>query len=155
MDDTDHRIAGLLQINGRRSSAEIAEAVGLSVSSANERVRRLSGLGIIKAWRAVLDAERVGAGLCGFVLIDMSFEGEEEAKRAIAACPEVQELHHISGAHSYLMKFRVADTGKLQAFLQERIKPLKAVERTETLIVLETVKETSEVLIAEPAGRKA
>ncbi len=153
MDQIDKKIADLLQVNGRRSSAEIAEEVGLSVSSANERVRRLSGQGIVKAWRAVLDAERVGAKLCGFVLIDMSYEGEEEAKQAIAACPEVQELHHISGAHSYLMKFRVADTGKLQRFLQDKVKPLKAVQRTETLIVLETAKETSAVVIAEPGER--
>ncbi len=148
----DRKIAGLVQRKGRSSSAEIAEAVGLSVSTANERVRRLQARGVITAWRAVLDPKRAGAGLCGFVFLDMDYDGEAEAKAALTRCPEVQELHHVSGARSYLMKLRLADTDAMQAFLQDRVKPLKAVTRTETLFVLETVKETTEVLIAEPSG---
>jgi Lrp/AsnC family leucine-responsive transcriptional regulator len=149
MDRIDKQIADIVQRDGRKSSAEIAEAVGVSVSTANERVRRLASAGVIEAWRAVLDPSRVGAGLCGFMLVDMAYKGEEEAKAALAERPEVQELHHISGAHSYLVKVRVADTNALQRFLQERVKPLKAVQRTETIFVLETVKETTEVLIAD------
>lgn len=152
MDKNDRQIAEILQQDGRRSSAEIAEAVGLSVSTANERVRRLVATGVVTAWRAVLDPVRVGAGLCGFVLVDMAYDGEEEAKLVLARCPEVQEMQHISGAHSYLLKVRVADTRAMQRFLQEVVKPLRAVQRTETAFVLETVKETTEVLVARPSA---
>jgi len=95
----------------------------------------------------VLDPQTVGAGLCSFVLIDMAYEGEDLAKYALQARPEVQELHHISGSHSYLAKIRVADTAAMQRFLQDVVKPLKAVTRTESMIVLESAKETTEVLI--------
>ncbi len=147
MDEIDRHISDLVQRNGRASSAEIAEAVGVSVSTANERVRRLAASGVIRAWRGVLDPDRVGAGLCGFMLVDVSFDGEDEVKAALSACPEVLEMHHISGAHSYLLKVRVADTHALQTFLQDKVKPLKGVQRTETILALETVKETTEVLI--------
>ncbi len=152
MDAIDRQIARIIQREGRTSSAEIAEMVGVSVSTANERVRRLASTGVIKAWRAVLDPYRVGAGLCGFMMVDMAYNGEEEAKAALAERPEVQELHHVSGPHSYLLKVRVADTSALQKFLQEHVKPLKAVQRTETIVVLETGKETTEVLIVDPRG---
>ncbi|MDJ0893908.1 MAG: Lrp/AsnC family transcriptional regulator [Alphaproteobacteria bacterium] len=147
MDEIDRHISDLVQRNGRASSAEIAGAVGVSVSTANERVRRLAASGVIRAWRGVLDPDRVGAGLCSFMLVDVSYEGEEAVKAALSACPEVQEMHHVSGAHSYLLKVRLTDTHALQAFLQDKVKPLNGVERTETILVLETIKETTEVLI--------
>ncbi len=147
MDQIDHKIADILQADSRTSSASIAEAVGVSVSTANERVRRLASNGTVIAWHAVLDPVKAGAGLCSFVLIDMAYEGEDLAKYALQARPEVQELHHISGGHSYLCKIRVADTAAMQQFLQDVVKPLKAVRRTESMIVLETAKETTQVQI--------
>lgn len=147
MDKTDRLIADLVQRDGRASSAEIAEAVGVSVSTANERVRRLSSTGAVSAWRGILDPTKAGAAFCAFILLDMSYDGEEEACRHLLDQPEVQELHHISGPHSYLMKVRVYDTAALQMFLQEVVKPLQAVNRTETILSLSTLKETTLVKI--------
>jgi Lrp/AsnC family transcriptional regulator, leucine-responsive regulatory protein len=148
MDNIDRKICELIQRDGRKSSAEIADAVGVSVSTANDRVRRLTSSGVVIAWRGVLDPVHVGMGLCGFILIDMAFEGEEAAKALLSKQPEIQELHHVSGAHSYLAKVRVADTAAMQAFLQNVVKPIPAVQRTETIFALETVKETTEMVIA-------
>ena len=148
MDDIDRRICGIIQSDGRISSTDVAEAVGVSVSTANERVRRLVESGVVREWRGVLDPARVGAGLCAFILIDMAYEGEAEAAAALEDRPEVLELHHISGAHSYLAKIRVANTGAMQSFLQDTVKPLKAVVSTESLISLSTLKETTAVLIS-------
>ncbi len=150
MDKIDREISETVQLNGRASSAELAEAVGVSVSTANERVRRLAAAGVIQAWRGVLDPVKVGAGLCGFMLLDMSYQGEAEACEVLQDRPEVQELHHISGAHSYLMKVRVRDTQAMQQFLQEVVKPLPAIQRTETIFSLSTLKETTAVKITEP-----
>ncbi|MBV9115319.1 MAG: Lrp/AsnC family transcriptional regulator [Hyphomicrobiales bacterium] len=148
MDEIDRRICELVQRNGQVSNAHIGAAVGVSVSTAHERVRKLMADKTITAWRAVLDPQRLGAGLCAFMWIDMSYEGEAEAKAKLLDCPQVQEMHHVSGAHSYLLKLRVPDMAALQHFLQERVKTLRAVRGTETIFALETVKETSEILIS-------
>jgi len=152
MDDIDRKIANIVQADGRASSAEIAAAVGVSQSTANERVRRLTSTGIIKEWRAVLDPNRVGANLCALILVDVNYEGEDETKATLVSFPEIQEIHHISGAHSYLLKIRVSDTSALQKFLHNKVKPLGAIIRTESMIVLETLKETTQVLISEAGG---
>lgn len=149
MDKIDRKIASILQKDGRTPSAEIAESVGTSVSTANERVRRLASTGKITATRAILEPASMGASLCAFILVDMDYTGESAAKAHLAQRPEVQELHHISGGHSYMVKVRVADTAAMQRFLQKELKPLKAVTHTETLIVLETAKETTELLISD------
>lgn len=148
MDDIDKKISNLIQKNGRLSSADIAAAVSVSVSTANERVRRLTSNGIVKDWRAVLNPKKVGASLCALIMIDVNYDGEAETTKALSSFKEVQEIHHISGAHSYLLKIRVADTDALQKFLSEKVKPLKGVTGTESFIVLDTVKETTEVIIS-------
>lgn len=148
MDEIDKKITRLIQKNGRLSSAEIAKAVGVSVSTANERVRKLEKNGYIKEWRAVMDPRKVGANLAALILVDMDYEGEKEATEKLATFPEIQEIHHISGARSYMIKIRVADTDALQEFLSSKVKPLGAITRTESFIVLDTVKETSEVIIS-------
>lgn len=148
MDDIDRIICETVQRDGRASSAAIAEAAGVPTSTANDRLRRLTSTGTIKGWHAVLDEDRVGAGLACFVLIDMGHAGEEEAVQAICARAEVQELHHISGARSYLAKLRVRDMAAVQRFLADVIKPLSAVQRTETIFSLKTYKETSQVLVS-------
>ncbi|MBR9653096.1 Lrp/AsnC family transcriptional regulator [Thalassovita aquimarina] len=147
IDAIDRKICALLQDNARASSTEVAQAVSLSVSAANERIRRLSSSGAIRGWHASLSPDLFGASFCAFVLIDMDFDGEAEAVAELSARQEVQELHHVSGPHSYLMKLRLADTKALQSFLTEVVKPLPAVSRTETIIALDTAKETPAIAL--------
>lgn len=149
MDKIDRKIAEIIQRDGKASSAEIAEHVGISVSAANERVRKLKSSGAIAQWRAVLDPSAFDLGLLAFLFVDMTYEGEEDACVALAGRPEVQEIHHISGPHSYLLKVRVQSAALLQRFLQTQVKPLPAVVKTETLMVLDTSKETSEINLGE------
>jgi Lrp/AsnC family leucine-responsive transcriptional regulator len=148
MDNIDRNICTIVQNDGRASSAEIAEAVGVSISTANERVRRLVSQGTIRGWRGQLNPKTVGAGLCAFILIDMAYEGETEACELLISRDEVMELHHISGAHSYMAKIRVKDAHALQYFLAKVLKPIGAIQKTETILSLEALKETGTMLIA-------
>ena len=153
MDAIDRRIAELIQSDSQRSNAEIAALVGVSVSTANERLRKLAAAGAIRAWRGVLEPERFGAGLCAFVFVDVQFQAEESLLRTLSNCRQVQELHHVTGSHSYLLKIRVADTAALQAFLHDRVKRQQGVTGTETIVVLDTAKETTEIALGTSAER--
>ena len=147
MDDYDRLICEFVQTRDRASSADIAQAVGLAVSTANDRVRRLTASGVIASWKAQLAPEKVGASLCAFMLIDMGFQGEAEAVDQLAGQAEVMELHHITGAHSYLAKIRVANTDALQDFITCVLKPLGAVTSSQSIISLKAIKESSNVKI--------
>lgn len=149
MDVIDRKICNIVQRRGRLSSTDVAQEVGVSVSTANDRLRRLSASGEIRGWHAVLEPDSLGAGMCCFVLVDMAYDGEEAACAELTRHDEVMELHHISGAHSYLMKLRVKDAAALQAFLSAHVKPLSAVTRTETMISLHAHKESPVIRIAE------
>jgi Lrp/AsnC family leucine-responsive transcriptional regulator len=155
MDATDTEILRLLQIDNRRSSNEIGKEIGLSVSAVNERVRRLNAMGVVKANRAIVDPAAAGLDLCAFMFVDIDSRGDEEGFVAgVAAAPEVQEVHHITGSHSYLLKVRTPGTSDLQKFLSSTLKLLPGVIRTESFVVLETRKETSELPIQAAKSRK-
>jgi Lrp/AsnC family leucine-responsive transcriptional regulator len=143
MDEYDTELLRILQADNLKTSAELGAAVGLSVSAVNERVRRLNASGVITANRATVAPAALGITLCAFIFVDLEARADEEAfRKAIIGVGEVQELHHITGPHNYLVKARAADAAALQALLTA-IKRLPGVERTETIVALGTHKETT------------
>ena len=146
MNEIDLKIANILQSNARTSNAEIARQVGLVPSAVLERVRKLEERGIIRGYKAQIDARSVGLGLLAFVMVRTDdLCGESEAAVELARIPEVLELHHVAGEDCFLVKVRAADTETLGQLLRDRIGAIKSVRSTRTTIVLRTAKETTEL----------
>jgi Lrp/AsnC family transcriptional regulator, leucine-responsive regulatory protein len=153
MDAVDLHILRLIQADNRRSAAELGQEVGLSVSAASDRVRRLNGSGLVRANHAVVDPKLAGLSLCAFMFVDLEPRADEHAfAQALMRLPEVQEAHHVTGPHSWLLKVRVRDASALQHLLANHLKPLPGVLRTETIIALDTAKETTELALPGPAA---
>jgi len=143
MDETDRKIAALLQEDCFMSQAEIAKAVDRVTSSVNERMRKLKEDGAVLAYRAELDPERVGFPILAFVsvLIDDAKNAAAFPKSAVKV-GEVLECHHVTGEWNFLLKVRARSTADLENILTGRIKKLRGVTRTSTAIVLVPHKET-------------
>ena len=60
----------------------------------------------------------------------------------------VLECHAVTGPWTYLLKLRVPDLPALDAFLNEGLRALPGVQRTETLLAIATVKETALLPVA-------
>lgn len=150
VDDIDRKLLRILQADGRTPYAELGRAVGLAVSSVNERVRKLGERGVITGVHARVTPEALRLDLLAFVFVGWSDPGVEANFLArIAEEPAVLECHHVTGAWNYLLKIRVQSTRMLEAFLGNVIKSVEGIQRTETLIVLSSPKETS-ALATEP-----
>ena len=121
----------------------MAKEIGLSVSATNERVRRLIESGSVRAIEAIVEPGSVGFGVTAFIFVDLDYAyAEEEFVSQIMGFPQVLELHHVTGKHSYLLKVRERTNDELNAFMVNSLKKLNAVRATETLIALQTAKET-------------
>ncbi len=152
LDAIDRTLVTLLQADGRTPHAELGKAVGLAVSSVNERVRKLVERGVITGTHAHVAPEALGLELLAFVFVGWSNPGvEPRFLTRVADEPAVLECHHVTGAWNYLMKVRVRNTRMLEAFLGNVVKGVEGIERTETLIVLSSPKETT-ALDPEPPG---
>lgn len=154
MDLIDRQIVALLQRDCRLSYADLGGRVGLSVSAVNERLKKLAARGVLRAFVAVVDAQAVGFGLCAFVQVLVDRPEQEGAFVArMTQTPEVQECHHVTGDYSYLLKIRARDTSHLETLLGDRVKSLPGVVRTQTIVVLSTPKESTEVPVTSPDAR--
>lgn len=143
MDEVDRKILVLLQRDGRRSSADLAKEIGLSVSATNERVRKLIDNGTVRSVQAIIDPDSVGFHVTAFIFVDLDYaHSEEEFVTRMQQLSQVQELHHVTGSHSYLLKIREETNTQLNKFMTEEVKTIAGVRATETLIALETRKET-------------
>jgi len=155
IDDTDRRILGLLQQDDRQSLAALGRQVGLAASSVNDRIRRLVTRGAIGGFHAHVVPEAVGLELLAFIFVGWSDPvAEAPFLKQISAASAVQECHHVTGEWNYLLKVRLANTRELEAFLNNVIKSVRGVQRTETLIVLSSAKETAALPLPEPPARR-
>lgn len=147
LDEIDRKLLALLQQDDRVPIAELGKTLGVPPSTLNDRIRRLIKLGIIKGFHAHLDPEKVGLDLLAFVFVGWSDPGTEASfLAAIAEAPEVQEAHHVTGSWNYLMKVRLRTTRDLEGFFAQVLKKVPGLQRTETLIVLSSPKETTLVV---------
>ena len=145
LDDIDFGILNALQDNCRTSLAEIGEQVGLSAPSVMQRVKKLEDSGVIRGYHAILDAKRLGMDVTAFIGVSINHpklidQFEEEIDRVEG----VLECHHVTGAYTLLLKAKTRDTSTLEALIS-RVRSLPGVERTETMIVLSTHSEDTEL----------
>ncbi|MBY0113055.1 MAG: Lrp/AsnC family transcriptional regulator [Phycisphaerales bacterium] len=143
LDDVDLHIVAALQANARTTNAELARELDMAASAVLERVRKLEARGVITAYEARVAPKSVGAMLTAFIFVraeERPFTGE--TGKALAAVPQVQEVHNLAGEDCYLVKLRVRDTDELTRVLRERFSAIPSITSTRTTIVLETVKET-------------
>jgi Lrp/AsnC family transcriptional regulator, leucine-responsive regulatory protein len=148
IDEIDAHILEFLLKNARETQAEIARAVGLAPSAVLERIRKLEARKIIRGYAADVDPVALGQGMLAFVAV-RSAEGpaDDSVAHTLAAYPEVLEVHHVAGDDCYLVKVRTRDAEQLGTLLRTRIGRIPGVRSTRTTIVLETVKETSRLLV--------
>ncbi len=136
MDEKDKLILSLLQKDGRMTASEMAEKVDLSVPAVTERIRKLTEGGVLKEFRAVLDAKKVGYDVTAYILLDMSSSNSYgDMVQYAQDNDEVLECHSITGEGSHILKVRTHDTSSLESLLRN-IQSWPGVIRTHTMIVM-------------------
>lgn len=147
LDAVDIKILNALQENGRTKRNALAEAVGLSLPSLSERLKKLEEHGIIQGYYARLDRKPFGYDLMAFILVVMdSSKNYDKLSERVVKTPEILECHSILGEGSHILKALVKDTEALEKLLSQ-IQSWPGVTKTLTSFVLSTIKETTKIKI--------
>ncbi|OEF28198.1 Lrp/AsnC family transcriptional regulator [Vibrio rumoiensis] len=144
MDRFDERILHELQSDGRLSNVELAERIGLSPSATLRRVQELERSGVIKGYRAVLDAEKLGVGFVAYVSIGLSDHSQKSQRgfeEHVALAKEVTECHNITGANEYLLRVETQDLSRYKRFHSEVLGEIPQVNSITTLVVMDSPKD--------------
>ena len=147
INEIDAKILNILQSNSRTSNAEIARQIKMAPSAVLERIRRLERKNIIKKYAAHINPDHVDRGLLAF--IEVKANGpivDQKTAKELSKIAEVQEVHIVAGQDCFLIKVRVKNTEALTQLLRTKFASIKSLRTTNTTIVLETVKESSELV---------
>lgn len=147
MNEIDAKILNILQNNSRTTNAEIARQINMAPSAVLERIRRLETKKIIERYTVRINPVDVKRGLLAFIQVKANGPVVDlKVAKEISKIPEVQEVHIVAGEDSYLVKVRVENPEALTLLLRTKFASIKSIRTTNTTIVLETVKETNELI---------
>ena len=153
LDEKDAAILTLIQRDCKLTAREIATRIDSPITTIFAKIKRMEDLGIIKAYKAILDSTKLDRGATAFILASVSYEtkndGTQVSQRSmakeIARFPEVQEVHIITGDWDLLMKVKGKDVDAVGKFVIDRLRMVRGIEKTLTCMVFETCKETTEI----------
>ena len=120
-DSTDLRLLDLLQADASLSNQDLAAAAHTSPATALRRVRRLVDAGVIERRVALLNPDRLGAGLSAIVEVSLDRQGAEHLdafEQRAAADAEVQQLWRVSPGPDFVLVVHCADMAGYQALVQ-------------------------------------
>ena len=146
LDAIDRAILAELQRAGRLSNLELAQRVHLSPSACLRRVKALEDSGVIAQYVALINPRAVGKHGVSFTIINlesMNTPQLEAFEQAVRDQPEVLDCFYVAGSNDYLIRFTYRDAEDLERFHSEVLMRLPNVARTNSLLVLRTVKKTT------------
>lgn len=140
LDPVDRAIILALQTDGRMSYASLADKIGLSQPAARQRVNKLIEVGIMEVV-ALTDPLKLGFNVHADLGIKVSGDPRPVVE-ALQSLPEVVYLRYTAGRFEIMAEVLFETSGELHAFVNGRLREIPGVDRVESMILLERVKET-------------
>ncbi|MGI9169272.1 MAG: Lrp/AsnC family transcriptional regulator [Caulobacteraceae bacterium] len=146
-DAIDLRILAVLQQDAALAVGEVAERVHLSQNACWRRIKRLEADGLILRRVALLDAQRLGAGVTVFVTIRAAEHSQAwlaEFTAVVRRIPQIVEFYRMSGEADYLLKIKVADIAAYDGVYQRLIRGVRLSDVT-SAFAMEELKHTTAI----------
>jgi DNA-binding Lrp family transcriptional regulator len=150
LDAIDWKILRELQQDGRMTNVELSRRVGISAPPCLRRVKRLEETGIIRSYRAQLNAPALGMDVVAFCLIGLTHQSDAELKAFAERTrnwPIVREAWMVSGESDFLLHCVASDLGTFQSFVIEQLTSSPNVDTVRTALTIRQVKDEGLVAI--------
>jgi Lrp/AsnC family transcriptional regulator, leucine-responsive regulatory protein len=146
LDAIDRLILEQLQSNGKLSNVELAQRVHLSPSACLRRVKQLEDEGVIAQYVALLNPKAIGQHGTSFTIINLENMSNGllgAFEQAVRDEPQILDCFYVAGSNDYLIRFAYRDAEDLERFHTEVLMRLPGVARSNSMLVLRTVKKTT------------
>ncbi len=150
LDAIDRNILSELQVNGRLSNVELAQRVNLSPSACLRRVKSLEDSGVIAQYVALVNPRAMGKHGSGYSILNLESMNSPlltAFEQAVKNEPEILDCLYVAGSNDYLIRFAYRDAEDLERFHTQVLMRLPGVARSNTLLVLRTVKKTTALAV--------
>ncbi|MEM4662667.1 MAG: Lrp/AsnC family transcriptional regulator [Candidatus Diapherotrites archaeon] len=147
MDHLDEKILDALRENSALSKRKIAKSTGLPLTTVFHRIKKMEKEGIIKKYTIEVDPEKLGLGICAYILVSIqqsSPDGQKYSQKEIATYikkmfANVESVAIVTGDIDMIIKARFKSIKELNSFLTAKLRNVDGVARTVTSVVLEEV----------------
>jgi len=146
LDAIDRAILRVLQTEGKLSNVDLAARVHLSPSACLRRVKALEDGGVIAQYVALVNPKAVGQAGTSFTIVNLeklTQKAMASFEQAVRDVPEVLDCFYVAGTNDYLLRFTYSDAADLERFHLDVLERLPGVVRSNSMLVLRTVKKTT------------
>jgi len=139
LDEIDQRIIELLREDGRMPYRALAQAVGLTETTARARVRRLEETNTMKVV-AVTDFEAVGYEMLLAVGVQVENRSPVDVAEELATFPEVFSVNVVIGTHDVEILVVAEDQAALADLISNRLASVPGVRRLTPALAVDVLK---------------
>lgn len=153
LDEKDQKILYMLLEDAKVSAKDISQKIDSPITTVYSRIKRLEDIGVIKGYKPILDANKLGRPTTAFIFASFTYRppgaekdlDQREIAKKVARFPEVQEIHIITGDWDFLIKVREKDVASVGKFVVDRLRTVQGISKTLTCMVFDSVKETTDI----------
>ena len=146
MDELDHKIIALLQMDGRASNAKIAREVGVSEGTVRRRLCRLTKDDVVHIV-AVPNLEKLGYATTALVGLQTGPGMSDTVAESLASLPESHYVAVTTGSYDVFVWAGLESAESLGNFLRTKVGVIEGVQRTETFVNLSLKKRTAGLVL--------
>lgn len=150
LDEADRRLLRAVQRDASASQAALAEEAGVSPSLVSRRLSRLKEAGALSAVVGLVDPKSVGLSCAAIIRIrlrDHSAANVRSFRDLVTRMREVTLCVMLTGEADYLVKIVARDLPHFQEIVQQKMLRCAAIAHVESSIILEHLKDTTELPI--------
>lgn len=143
MDSFDAKLLNLIQRNNRLTTEQLSDAVGLSPTACQRRLKRFRDNGTIASDIAVISPEAVGRRMTMIVQISLEREQPEHLdlfKRTMLAIPEVMQCYYVTGSADFILILTAKDMKDYEEFTRRFFFNNPNIQQFITSVVIDHVK---------------
>ena len=145
MNAIDLQIIRALEGDSRTSLRKLAQRIGLSQIVVRNHVKNLERERIILGYAPVIDATKMGYSLTAIIMIQIEGDNMAEVENEIAKEDNVLSVYEITGEFDVIAFAKFRDNAGLNFFLKKLLTN-RFIKRASTLVVFNSVKESSKLI---------
>ncbi|MHA1727944.1 MAG: Lrp/AsnC family transcriptional regulator [Promethearchaeota archaeon] len=145
VDNVDREILEILKKDCTKSYRTIATELNRATGTISKRIKDMEELGIINNFSVNLDYEKLGYDIMAIMELTISQGKLIEVEKQIAEKPNVFGVYDLTGTYDALIFLRTKTRNELNKIIKEILRN-KYIERTNTHIVLNIIKEDSNLI---------
>ncbi|WP_048150160.1 Lrp/AsnC family transcriptional regulator [Palaeococcus ferrophilus] len=144
LDRVDQKLLDELKENARENIASLSKKLGVPRTTVHYRIKKLLEEGIIEKFTIKPNYKKLNLGTTAFILArydPSSGLTQKEVANRVAQVEGVYEVHIIAGEWDLLIKVRAHSAEDVGKIVVDRLREVKGLGQTVTMVSFVTVKE--------------